>query len=218
MNILLEFKDIYRRFDGGDRFLAASGGVSSGGILAIKGASGTGKSTLLKILARLVKPERGELFYQGKSARGISALEWRRKIHYVAQKPVMFEGTVEDNLRQPFSIKNITSGYDESLVLDYMNKLLLPASLLQQKAHNLSGGEAARVALIRALLIKPEVLLLDEPTASLDSASRGEVINLIADWVSEQERRAIVLISHQDADLEELQNLAILNLEGGKEV
>ncbi|MGS0765455.1 ABC transporter ATP-binding protein [Syntrophomonas curvata] len=216
MNTLLEFKDIYRRFDSKERFLAASGKVGSGGILAIKGASGTGKSTLLRILARLVKPERGELFYQGKSSREISALEWRRKIHYVPQKAVMFEGTVEDNLRLPFSIKNITSPYDESLVGDYMSQLLLPAGLLPQKAHNLSGGEAARVALIRALLIKPEVLLLDEPTASLDNASRGRVISLAAGWVSEQTGRAIVLISHQDADLEALPNLTILDLEGGK--
>lgn len=216
MNRLLEFKDIYRRFDSEDRFLAVSGGVGSGEILAIKGASGTGKSTLLKILARLVKPERGELFYLGKSYREISALEWRRKIHYAAQKPVMFEGTVEDNLRLPFNIKNMPLSYDESLVLEYMNELLLPASLLQQKAHNLSGGEAARVALIRALLIEPEVLLLDEPTASLDSNSRGKVINLVGNWVGRQAGRAVVLISHQDADLEELKNLSILYLKGGE--
>lgn len=219
MNRLLEFRDIYRPFDSGDRFLLTSGGVSPGEILAVRGASGTGKSTLLKILARLVQPERGELFYQGKSSRELSPLEWRRKIHYVAQKPVMFEGSVEENLRLPFSIKNTSSSYDKSLASGYLDQLLLPVGLLQQKAHNLSGGEAARIALIRALLIEPEVLLLDEPTASLDNASRSQVIDLIGSWVANKTGRAIVLISHQDADLEELKHLSILDLEnkGGEE-
>jgi putative ABC transport system ATP-binding protein len=216
MNTLLEFEDIFYRFDSGNRSLAVSGRVGAGGVLAVRGASGTGKSTLLRILARLIKPERGELCYRDRSAQVISPLEWRRKIHYVAQKPVMFEGTVEDNLRLPFSIKSIAGKYDDLLVSDYMDRLLLPAGMLQQKAYNLSGGEAARIAIIRALLIQPEVLLLDEPTAALDNASRSQVLKLIADWVIGQGEKAIIIVSHQDQDLEKLPCLSILNLAEGK--
>lgn len=215
MKTLLEFEDIFYRFDSGNRSLAVSGKVSVGGVLAVRGASGTGKSTLLRILARLIKPERGELRYRDKSFQDISPLEWRRKIHYVAQKPVMFEGTVEDNLRLPFSIKSIAGKYDDRLVSDYMDRLLLPFGMLQQKAHNLSGGEAARIALIRALLIQPEVLLLDEPTAALDNASRSQVLKLLADWVKGQGEKAMIIVSHQDQDLEDLPGLSILTLGEG---
>lgn len=216
MNKILKFVDIYRPFESEGRFLEASGGVEAGEILALKGASGTGKSTLLKILARLIKPWRGEMFYQGKSFREISPLEWRSKIHYVAQKPVVFEGSMEDNLKIPFTLKNSQATYDHNAALNYMEEVLLPADLLKQKAYTLSGGEAARMSLVRALLIEPVVLLLDEPTAYLDNESASKVINLVGRWVGGQASRAVIIVSHQDSDLDELEAVSILDLEGRK--
>lgn len=216
LNQLLKFTDIYRPFESEGRFLQVSGGVESGEILAVKGASGTGKSTLLKILARLIKPHRGEMYYQGKSYRDISPLEWRREIHYVPQKPVVFEGSMEDNLRIPFTLKNTQVTYDQNAALKYTREVLLPTDLLEQKAYTLSGGEAARMSLIRALLIEPAVLLLDEPTAYLDSESASKVTNLVGRWAGEQANRAVIIVSHQDSDLDELGAVSILDLEARK--
>ena len=83
--------------------------------------------------------------------------------------------------------------------------------MLDQEAKTMSGGEAARIALVRALIIEPEILLLDEPTAFLDQDSRHRVINLINEWVQEN-RRAAIIVSHQEEELQYLEHKIILHM------
>lgn len=199
---LLSFKDLTRTLDDEGRRLVVSGQVETGQVLYVQGPSGSGKSTLLRILGRLLTASGGEAWLQGRSWKDIPAPQWRLKVQYLSQKPVVFDGTVEDNLLMPFRFKLLSQRPSPSpgQIKDYLERLKLPASLLEQSAKTLSGGEAARMALIRALLLEPEVLLLDEPTAYLDEDNRQHLLTLLKYWVAEKSR-AIVMVSHNEQDL-----------------
>ncbi|MGE5422535.1 MAG: ATP-binding cassette domain-containing protein [Ignavibacteriales bacterium] len=214
MQSVLEFRELYRTMGNHNSFIKESGQVASGCILSVRGASGAGKSTLLRMLARLLMPESGDMYLRGEHWRSIPPEVWRRRAQYLSQKPVMFAGTVEDNFIMPFSIRktNLENGFSVRDLEVYLNILDLPQEIMSQKAQTLSGGEASRVALIRALLVEPEVLLLDEPTAYLDGESRIKVISLISRWVKERPDRAVIVVSHNQEDLVGLDNVSFLDI------
>lgn len=195
------FTNICRHFDN-EGFLQISGEVEPGQLLMVRGPSGAGKSTLLKILARLIRPEEGKVIFRGQDWMSIAPLEWRQRVQYVSQQPVMFDGKVVDNLYLPYKLnQNKRSvSYDPERTKELFNQLNLTENLLKQDAKTLSGGQAARVAIIRALLVDPDILLLDEPTAYLDDDSSQKVNQLMQDWVRQGER-AIIEVSHHDEQL-----------------
>lgn len=204
------FEKIYRQFDT-NRYLEESAEVEAGSILIVTGPSGSGKSTLLKILARLMKPDSGEVYWHDKNWLAYSPVQWRSEIQFVSQKPIIFPGSIKENLMLPFSLKNNKGKkVNTELILYYMDKTGLPSQMLSQEAKTLSGGEAARVALIRALITEPDILLLDEPTAFLDNETRIVTLETIDEWVKEQNRAAII-VSHQEEDLKHLNYQAILH-------
>lgn len=196
-----EFYDLAYRFDSGTREIKVSGALEEGGALALRGPSGAGKSTLLRVLARLLKPDGGGVIFRGQDWYSISPGIWRRRVHYLSQKPVMFSGTVLDNLRMPFRLAVAGSGLDEGRSAELIEATGLSAAILGQDAYTLSGGETARVALVRAILVDPEVLLLDEPTAFLDEGAQRMVQSLLAKWLVEREGRGAVIVTHKDDDL-----------------
>ncbi len=192
-----------------------SGAVEERGILNVRGQSGSGKTTLLRILARLKEAEGGYVLLQGRPWTDFSPVAWRRKIYYLAQKPVIFDGTVLANLTRPFELVAVKTDleFDPDKASNLMTRLLLPKSLLNQDARVLSGGEASRLALVRALLVKPSILLLDEPLAALDRKAASAVVELIAGWLGEEAGRGAVLVSHT-GELEKLPGLSVLELAG----
>lgn len=214
MAALLEFIDLTRRMERDSFNMQVSGTLAEGDVLAIRGPSGSGKSTLLKMLARLIAPDSGTLAYRGQDYAMLSPLEWRRKIQYLAQKPVMFEGSVEQNLQLPFNLAVIAKelAYDEVQADTYLQELGLSPEILVQEATTLSGGEAARIAIIRSLLINPEILLLDEPTAYLDEANRQKLMKILMQWLQDKPSRAIIIVSHQSEDFE-LPNIRFLDIQ-----
>ncbi|MGE5415871.1 MAG: ATP-binding cassette domain-containing protein [Acidobacteriota bacterium] len=219
MTNVLEFEDLYRTLGNRNAFIKVSGAVPAGGILALKGPSGAGKSTVLRMLARLIAPESGEMYLKGQPWLSLPPGTWRRRVQYLSQKPVMFGGTVEDNLRMPFGLASIKdqNGYSPKHAETLMETLDLPLELLSQKAQTLSGGEASRIALIRALLVDPEILLLDEPTAYLDENSRQKVLQLIGEWVKEGLDRGVIIVSHTQDDLIHLDNVTVIEISDHKE-
>jgi len=210
---LLEIDNICFLVGTNDKQVRASGSLAEGGVLVIRGPSGSGKTTLLRILARLKEADMGRVLLNGKAWSEYHPAEWRRKVHYLSQKPVIFDGTVGDNLARPFELAAVKREvqFDLQRAAELMERLYLPAGLMDQDARTLSGGEASRMALVRALLTDPEVLLLDEPMAPLDSGSAGALTDLVAEWLAEKRGRGVVLVSHTGG-LETLPYLSVLNI------
>lgn len=174
--------------------------LDRGEVLTVEGPSGTGKTTLLRVLGRLAAPASGELHLRGEPARRVPAPVWRRQVCYLAQKPVMLEGSVRQNIEAGFGIGQAPRIPE---ALHARGKALLaelglePERLWSQDARTLSGGEASRVALVRALAVEPRVLLCDEPTAALDVENAATLRRVLANWVASG--GALVLVSHEQA-------------------
>ncbi|MFZ5598878.1 MAG: ABC transporter ATP-binding protein [Bacillota bacterium] len=207
-----EFRNIrYTLGSGPTRQLTVSGSLPEGGALVARGPSGAGKSTLLRVLARLQSCCGGEVLLQGENWQNIPATLWRAHVHYLAQKPALFDGSVADNLAKPFETRlGSKNKFDPGRAKTLMQELLLATYLWEQDSRTLSGGEAARVAFLRALLIQPKVLLLDEPTAALDDQARAAFYEVLSRWLTEP-GRAVLLVSHNN-DYQGLQRVSFVDI------
>lgn len=183
---------------GNSRRITVSAVLEEGGVLNVRGPSGVGKTTLLRTLARLREPLEGTVLLKGKPWTGYPPVQWRRMVHYAAQKPVVFDGTVEENLRKPFELAAVKSDleYNREKAYRLMEQLLLPRGMAEQDARTLSGGESSRMGLIRAVMVDPVILLLDEPLAALDNRAALAVLEFISAWLGEVPGRGVVLVSH----------------------
>ncbi|MFD8705499.1 ATP-binding cassette domain-containing protein [Kitasatospora sp. NPDC059648] len=155
---------------------------------ALVGPSGAGKSTLLRLLNRLAEPTSGEVRFRDTPLPEYDVLELRRRVGLVGQHPVLLTDRVVDDLR----VGRPDLQEEQAAVL--LERAGLPAGMLARATAGLSGGEAQRVCLARALAVGPEVLLLDEPTSALDAESARAVEHTIKDLVADG--LAVVLVSH----------------------
>ncbi|GGG77490.1 ABC transporter ATP-binding protein [Paenibacillus radicis (ex Gao et al. 2016)] len=167
--------------------------IDKGERVALLGASGTGKSTLLRIAALLEPIDDGELHLEGIAQISFKPEHWRKKISYVAQAPVMLAGTVEQNLRTASELHGTL--FDEPLARRCMAEAELGHLDWKKPAAELSGGEKQRTALVRSLLLRPAMLLLDETTSSLDPTSKEAVEHMLNRW-AEREGTAMAWITH----------------------
>jgi tungstate transport system ATP-binding protein len=165
--------------------------IASGEILAIVGPSGAGKSTLLRLLNFLEPVSAGTLSYVGQPVGPEPPLALRREVTTVFQRPVMLGGSVRDNVAFGLRLRGraAASRVDETLA-----RVGLTA-LASTPARQLSGGEAQRTALARALVVQPRVLLLDEPTANLDPYNVG-LIEAIIRTDNEVRGTTVVVVTH----------------------
>lgn len=180
--------------------------VRTGEVLAIVGPSGSGKSSLLRLLNRLDEPTSGTVYVEGTDYRQIAPQELRRKLGMVNQRPYLFPGTVEQNLQ----FGPLQRG--ESLSKDCVEELLGRVGLkgyASRNVANLSGGEAQRVSVARTLANSPLVLLLDEPTSALDETSKREVEASIQTVVRDQGLTCI-LVTHDNAQAARLAARALV--------
>lgn len=184
--------------------------VRTGEVLAIVGPSGSGKSSLLRLLNRLDEPTSGTVFVEGTDYRQIAPQELRRKLGMVTQRPYLFPGTVEQNVRFGPSQRGVI------MTPQSVDQILAEVGLkgyANRDIAKLSGGESQRVSLARTLANSPSVLLLDEPTSALDEVSKLEIETLIQKIVREQELTC-VLVTHDRAQAARLAQRAML-LESG---
>jgi putative ABC transport system ATP-binding protein len=182
-------------------------------ILAIVGPSGSGKSSLLRLLNRLDEPTDGNVYLDEVDYRQIAPRELRRRVGMVMQRPYLFAGTVLDNLR--FGPRQRA----EDLSLMAADELLAGVGLsgfASRDVSNLSGGEAQRVSFARALANSPEVLLLDEPTSALDEDAKREV-EAVIERIGHEQGVACVLVTHDAAQAARLAQ-RVLVLESGRVV
>lgn len=174
--------------------------VARGSTLAVVGPSGAGKTTLLRLLLGLEHPDEGEVRFAGAPLANVDLLALRRRIGYVVQGGGLFPHlTAEGNA----GLVARWLGWEEPRVRERVAELAelarLPALLLGRYPAQLSGGQAQRVALVRALVLDPEVLILDEPLGALDPVTRADLQDDLA-AAFERLRKTVVLVTHDLAE------------------
>jgi tungstate transport system ATP-binding protein len=150
--------------------------IDKGEVLAIVGPNGAGKSTLLLTLARLLKPEQGEILFNGQPTRFESDTDYRRRIALVMQDPLLFDTSVFENVASGLRFRGVEKDEIRQRVPLWLERMGV-AHLSKRRAGQLSGGEAQRVSLARALVLEPQLLLLDEPFSALDPPTRTGLLD-----------------------------------------
>ena len=186
--------------------------LERGRALTLVGPSGSGKSTLLRCLNRLVEPTAGTVTFAGRDIRAYDPRELRCRVALVMQTPVLFEGTIGDNLR--LRPAGVPGDFSEPRLRSALSEVGFEPERLGEDATTLSGGEKQRVAIARALLRDPEVLLLDEPTSALDPPNVRLVLTTIS-RLQEGRDLSIVAVTHQPELVRRLGG-SLLYLVGGR--
>lgn len=173
----------------------------TGRFYLIRGASGTGKSTLLRLIIRLEEPDAGAIRFRGRGLTDYVPAQLRRRILYVQQTPTVVTGTVRDNLLLPyrFGANSDLPLPDDGVLKGELQRFLLADVDLQTDAKTLSVGQLQRLCLIRGLLLFPQVVLLDEPASALDDTSR-RVVEETAEQLCATDGLTVIMVSHRRFD------------------
>jgi len=195
---MLELRGVRHRYEGRvvldlDQFT-----VPRTGTVAVVGHNGAGKSTLLRLLALLEPPTEGQVLLNGAVVPRRAPAALRRRVTLVEQRPILFRGTVRENLEYGLLVRDMGSAAASGIIGDLVDRLGLQA-LLSRRRHELSDGEVQRVAVARALALRTDILLLDEPASSADRAAAGALYRALA---LERAARpfAVCIASHQLED------------------
>ncbi len=206
MSPLLKASGITKRFGSRTLFDGASLELETGNGYVLTGPNGSGKTTLLRVLAGLDTAEQGSITYRGASADAAASYPepWRREIVYVHQAPYLFRTSLQGNVEYGLARRGVPSERRRAVAREALAWAGL-AAREQVPPHRLSGGEKQRAALARAKVLDPVLLILDEPTASLDGEARAQVLELVRVLIAESHT---VLVATHDP---EIIGLAILN-------
>lgn len=199
----IELRNVSLEYDGNPPlFQGINLVVEEGEFIVVQGASGVGKSSLLHLMNRLQEATAGEILINGQPIAKLEVTSLRRKIGYVQQTPIMIPGSIEDNFDFPFQFHSTGAqklpGSNEKQM--WMETFLLEGVKLSDDAMKLSVGQKQRIALIRTLLVKPEILLCDEPTSALDQQSK-EIVEDSLERLNVEHKISIILVTHLDFKL-----------------
>ncbi len=185
--------------------------VFRGDRIAIVGASGSGKTTLLRLLNRLNEPIQGSLYLEGQDFRQIPVLQVRQQITLVQQESKLLGMTVREALLYPLKLRGVEIKTAEQQVSKWVDRLHLPGDWLDRNELQLSVGQRQLVAIARALVIQPKILLLDEPTSALDSGRSNHVLNTLKNLPE-----ITVLMANHQLELAESFSDRVLHLHCGE--
>lgn len=210
MKKLLEIKHLYKSFDKLDILKDINLDVNEGDVVVIIGPSGSGKSTLLRCINKLETLTKGNILLDGKNID--DSLEFHKKIGMVFQSFNLFENlTVLDNITlAPIKTKTL-SEIDAVKRAKELLKMINLESKINEYSRSLSGGEKQRVAIVRSLIMSPEIMLFDEPTSALDPEMIGEVLSLMKTLSSNM---TMVIVTHELDFAKEIANRVIF-MDGG---
>ena len=211
-NNMIEIRNLIIQRNKRDVLKIDSLDIQRGETLAVVGPNGAGKSTLLLALARLLKPAAGDITFYGNSVERLSDLEYRRRISFVFQDPLLLDMTVEQNIALGLKFRRAHKDEMQTRVWKWIKQLGIE-SLAKRRASQLSGGEAQRVSLARAFVLEPELLLLDEPFAALDPPTRAKLIEDLSALLTEDYRTA-VFVTHNLNEAAKLSHRVAVIVEG----
>lgn len=194
MNALVEVHDLLIHRNARIALEISSLDVRKGEVLALVGPNGAGKSTFLLALARLLKIARGSILFAGLPLNQWNVLEYRRKISFVFQDPLLLDLSVAENVSLGLKFRRVSKDEIDSRVNHWL-KLLGIESLAKRRAGELSGGEARRVSLARAFVLDPELLLLDEPFTALDPPARTKLLDDLSALLT-NDHRTTIFVTH----------------------
>jgi len=190
----LELRAVSKSYGGKKILWGLNAAFDEGDLVAIVGPSGVGKTTLLRLIDQLEKPDSGELFFMGKPYSELSPKAIQKRIGMVFQNPIVFNASVFNNVAYSLRFRGVPKKEIKRKVDSILEKLKLGA-LGERSALTLSGGEAQRVSLARAMVYSPELLLLDEPTANLDPHN----VSIIEDALTKgnrEEKTTTIIVTH----------------------
>ncbi|WP_054708593.1 phosphate ABC transporter ATP-binding protein [Bacillus sp. JCM 19041] len=173
----IELKQVTYSIDKMDVLKAVTGSFVKGRITTIVGPSGAGKSTLFRLCNGMKSANSGEIYIEGKSIAAFDPIKLRKKIGIVLQQATMISGTVRDNLALPLKLAG--KELEEKDAAEFIRLVGLDQNILARESNDLSGGQKQKVSIARTLINRPEVLLLDEITSSLDRVSQQDIEELI---------------------------------------
>ena len=186
--------------------------VASGEVLAIMGPNGAGKSTLLHVAALLRRPRSGEVWIAGERATRRTERALRRRTAMVLQEPLLFDVSVVANAASGLRFRGVRKRDAEQRARVWLARFGID-HLAARNARTLSGGEAQRASLARAFAVEPELLLLDEPFAALDPATRTSLVPELAAQLRETQTAAVI-VTHDETDAAALADRLLVLVDG----
>ncbi len=195
---ILEFDNVFFGYDNARPVLDnASFRVPQGAFVLVKGPSGVGKSTLLRLCCRLEEPFSGLIRFDGVPLAEMDPPSLRRKICYMQQTPTLAPGSIGNNLLAPFGFRSArgTPPPTVETIRELLDEFQLSEFGPEDPASTLSVGQKQRVCMIRTLLLNPEIMLLDEPTSALDPKSAEIVLNRAQD-ANRRKNVTILMVTH----------------------
>ncbi len=170
--------------------------ISAGDYIALVGPSGAGKTSLMRLLNRLIDPTRGAIWFEGVNISQIPVIPFRQQVTLVHQEPRLLGMTVQEAMAYPLSLRGVPPKQIHQRIGEWLDRLQIPKDWLGRTALQLSVGQRQRVAIARALVIQPKVLLLDEPTSSLDPGQASRLLAQLA-GLTQGQQMTILMSNHQ---------------------
>lgn len=209
MTSLLQIRDLCVERGGKTVLTIDELSIEKGDVLAVVGPNGAGKSTLLLTLARLLRPKHGEISFNGRQSLVESDTAYRRRIALVLQDPLLFDVSVFDNVASGLRFRGLEKSKIQPRVEMWLERLGI-LELKKRRATELSGGEAQRVSLARALVLEPELLLLDEPFAALDPPTHKRLLTELSALLAETQTTTVFITHDLDEAIRLGQLMAII--------
>lgn len=194
MNPIVELRDITKSYNDSTVLDIPHLIIKRGGVYGIMGPNGAGKTTLLSILAFILPPTSGTIFWEGVDVNTMDNHQLRKKVTLITQNPYLFHTTVEKNVAYGLKMRRMPPQERKEKIDESLQLVGLPG-FGTRMAHELSGGETQRVAIARALALKPQVLLLDEPTANVDQQGI-EQLETILRQLNKKFKITIIVATH----------------------